>query len=464
MRKPRILTFQGLYVAFVTGLMLVRLLFWMSPTHEDKLGFIYLWPATLCALALVVYRYRAKLPTGMPAALALVGWAWCTCVINGDPYLQQNQRFVLGMVSGFGVCYPTFLLGEGPGQQRLLRLWAGAVGALLAAVAWAGVYVTLTGDIIQSPFFDFALQFTNRLFVFGKHPNEVASMLVMGLFLCLFLIASGKRLWARVLWGLAFLGMFMALALTISRTAMIMAACGVGLAALLALWHRLADKGVWLRTGSSLLAGALCVLLVYGLLQGCIAGAGALRQQLARPQATATSQDMAFPGLLAAASAQEAGQDLAIQNRDLLEDLGTFTGRTHIWKSAIQTIQENPRLLLTGMLDSTVAYLPREEWGNPAYHMHNAWVAILMVMGLPGLLLYLWFMVRLVASTLRVLFGKGYAWGHRFLAIIPGVMLLSGLMETYPAIGGELMDLLYFAVSGAVVGLARPRTAKVIQG
>ena len=489
MLKRLKVSFHSVYILFMTGVMLLQMFFWSSPAHQQKISAVYLWPAAIVMLVLLLRRMRGKLPAGMPVMLGMVAWVFVTCIVNGDPYLTFNHQFMLGTLLSFGLCYPTFLLVEREKRTQWMMVFGGAVVGALVLLSWAGIYVALLNTAIVSPFSGEAIRINeNRLYAFSMHPNEIACLLVSGLFLSVSFVYAAKRRWSKACGIVCAVSCYLAVALTVSRTAAIIVSVGLGMLVFLLVIGALRDKKQLLCIacggGAAILTAALLFFSFSGvvsLVAGVAEWIGEVRQapnavsiEVAPVIASASAEGLedtrrseegnksgvleggAMPtaSSRAVASAQ-ANAAVGPQQRDIMKDLSTFTNRTEIWGAGIQTLKDRPLTLLTGMLDSQVARIPRNMLGRTEYHMHNAWLEIILLTGIPGLALYLCFVIRLLRSAIRLFFAKAAPFYQRVLAILPAVLLINGLMEIYPAIAGKPMDMLFYAVSGAVIGFAQ---------
>ena len=66
----------------------------------------------------------------------------------------------------------------------------------------------------------------------------------------------------------------------------------------------------------------------------------------------------------------------------LAGDMKTLNGRTHIWKTALRGLEENPQIKFYGT-EYVEMVMSRQE-PLPLYHTHNSWLEALYRMGLPG--------------------------------------------------------------------------------
>ena len=450
-------SFTGLHAVFALIAIFSQLFFLISPTHAQPISAVYLWPAAIALLALILYRTRSLQPGGMSILLALTAWTYGTCLLNGDYYLVYHIGFMLGVVLAFGVCYPLFLLMDEKQRSLWLRRSANAIVWVLSLVAWLGVYTAATGTPIVTPLSRDGLgmyTLERRLYLFGQHPNSNACIFSIALFLALFLMARARSR-KRILYVPACIGLYAAIALTLSRTVMITVSIGFAMLTLLLLIRRSTLPKTALRAGTYIVAplavavaAFLCFAPVYHGIISLPAGDGA-SAVLPLAKAESSPPDTALPESEQAASASG-----DIPERTFSNDFGTLRGRTDIWKAGIDQIKQRPIILLIGMLDSEVARLPNALGRGPLYHMHNMLLEVLMLTGIPGLLLFLVFVGKLVANSVRLFFNQDAPLSIRVLTIPIVMLLLNGITEAYPSLGGRMVELLFFTLAGAVMACA----------
>ncbi|MEF9879959.1 MAG: O-antigen ligase family protein [Clostridia bacterium] len=461
-------TFAKRYLVVLLFILLLQVLFTMSPSHQQNIEPVLLWPAAIALLSFAIYHFHHAqgLPKGMLPALCMVVWMYATRMLNGDPYLQLDLHFMLAVLLGFGVFYPAFQLFRGASLLKWFGLFAKIVVCLLSMISCLALYCTFTSTAIKSPFAELELSaLAGRLYVFSMHPNEVACTLSIGFFLAIYTMLDAKQLWAKVLWAFSALCLWLCVATTVTRTVMITISAGMGMLAFLLVFQALAKRRVLLKTAistlSMLCAAAICFglfsLATNRLFTAPLAAAltheqaEVLQVQPEQPQTQAQPQE----------EQAEGNKQPLLEKRNLMEDMSTFTGRKQIWQAGLQALQERPVTLLIGMTDAQVARVPIEYANRDVYHMHNAWMETLLLVGIPGLLLYFCFMLRIGVCSVKLFFKQKAPISQRSLSIIPAILMVNGMMEIYPSYSGKMMDLLFFLVAGAVVAMASAKNQEI---
>ena len=220
--------------------------------------------------------------------------------------------------------------------------------------------------------------------------------------------AQKYRRWRIPVIAFALIGLYTGIALTGSRTAMLQVACFFAGLAFLAV-QRMTGKRPWKKIALGLLAGAVCAVIVIVSFGWLVEGVLMLRDQL-----TALAEEAA-------------GADLV--KRDWTERLDSFGGRMVHYKGIMNLLQEQPKVLLTGILNSKLVRVLLEYAHGE--HAHNSFLQTLVNVGIPGLLMALFFTVRALWVSFRLIFHKKAAFADQILAVILLCFLILTIPESY---------------------------------
>lgn len=433
-------------------LMLLTLLLVAMPSREGKMIAAYLWPVAVALfIMMAIAHVNRPTPTGIVGLLMACWFIACT-LMNGDHFLEFNLRFVYGAVLTFGVGLPLFQTLDGQAKDRWLMGIMVAFGTVAAFVGLISTYACLRDRLIALPGMEGTIGITMyRLYAFGRHPNEVGCMLNIGLLCWLTLLFRVRSAWVKMLCVLVLAPICFALSLTVSRTAIAIASLALGGSCLVAVTKK---KG-WLRwiVGSGLMA-AVCAVALYGMMtfipQLLPSGATDVVIYQEHIEAGMYTQEE-----LDAIQADSEERDGHIWQRDLTDGLGTFSMRTEIWQSGIAYIQQNPRTLLLGNTDGQVARIPYRALDREIYHMHNTYLEILLLAGIPGLILYGFVLICFLWQAAKLFFSSDTPAWQRVLAATPVALLPCTLMEIYPSVSGRASDMMMLALIGAVIDYGR---------
>ena len=111
-----------------------------------------------------------------------------------------------------------------------------------------------------------------------------------------------------------------------------------------------------------------------------------------------------------------------------VSSMKSLNGRTEIWAAAMESLRDNPRILLTGTEHAGEIISPY--WKMDVQHAHNAWIQTLFQLGIPGLL------AALALTGLAVWNGAVLLWRNTDLlhsCVVMVVLCLMGcaVMEPY---------------------------------
>lgn len=296
------------------------------------------------------------------------------------------------------------------------------------------------------------------------HPNICATIFLVGIGFCLFQMVQLQKKWYRVLLAVIAVILFVAMALTNCRTAIIMCGCIVG-----GLLFLCIHNGSWKRFILGIVAALVTIVLLFnGAHMIYQANIDRLigqytREIIVEPEeaapASATSPDSH------SSSSSSGNSPLRIDSEtgeftlssgagqgSLSSDFGSMNGRTNIWKACVQAVRNNRSVMLFGS-DKSGTFI-REYVGMDLDHSHNAWMDTLICLGIPGLLLVLIFTCIAVWNIWFVFWGKHIALGQKTIAMLTVCLLVSAMMEPYLFITDNYyhhIDFIFFLCLGYLV-------------
>lgn len=438
---------QQLAAGILLILLLLMLLMGM-PGREVNIIKAYLWPATVALTAMMAFAVWKK---PAPAAVLGVGmalWFLFCNVVNGDLYLQFNLRFVCTAWLTYGLCLPLMLVLDGEHREKWLMLFALCFSLFMLAISALSCYAALTGKSILLPASEGAIGITsNRLYALTKHPNELGCSMNIAMLCWLFLGMRARKPLCRVMCLLALVPLAFSIGLTASRTSIATAALVLGVAAAIALTAALRKSKIWLRWA----AGAAALVLVASAALWALNAGVPLAM---KNRATLVEGGLLIPTAYAEKKAPAKDtDDSELIRRDFTKGIGTFSLRTGIWEAGIRYIRENPSVLLVGSTDGQVSRIPGWILGRDVYHMHNSWLEMLLQTGVLGLAAYAFIIGRMLLAAARQVFCLSLPSWQRMLAAAPVVLLVCTLMEIYPCISGNVWDMMYMVLAGAVIAM-----------
>lgn len=440
---------QPLLPAAVWLMLMLLLLMMGMPARETKIVAAYLWPAAAALVGVMAFRLLKKPSVIGWTGVGMAVWFWVCTVANGDLYLNFNLRFVFAMWITYGLCLPLMSLVDESEREEWLSRFAWGYGLFMLAVAVLCVYAVWNDKTLMLPGMEGGIGISkSRLYVLTKHPNEIGCSLNISMLCWLLLMLRSKKPIAKLMCGLALLPQAFAIALTASRTSIAAAALVLGAGMMVGVMEILRKKTGWMRWAAGVCAFGLAAAGMIWLLNAAIP---ALMNEKDQLSASVISTAVAE-------TAQETAKPRGSQfeQRDFTEGLGTFSLRTGIWKAGLQYIKDDPRTLLLGSTDGQVSRIPSRYLGRDVYHMHNSWLEMLLQTGVVGFLAYAFIIVRMLWAAAKQFFCLQKPAWQRMLACAPVIMLICTLMEIYPCVSGNVMDMMYMLLAGAVIALDKP--------
>jgi len=424
--------------------------------------------------------------------LLFVVWALVSRWLNGDIYLFIDLKLVLSLLLGFLLFAAGTALCEkacGIFLDLLTLIYSG----FFLLVALASIFVFLTDTYIHIPPENVWITILNEGGMNSLNALSTHRLIAVGRFflaacLVVYQFVKRKNIIVRILCLLAYITLHMAIALCHARTTHIAMCVGFAMLMLLAFIPVFEKRSKPLRFAALPIIAALSLLVFYKSFDVCDLAVARLREATVPAFETYYNSLEVKPNeeyfgtrefsaeLSAAAAAEEkaaqssSGEEPAaavtpspkpvkesvVDNRKLLGNW-TFTGRTEIWESGIIAIKENPRVALFGESSKDfmkgVNHILRSQV-NPSVkeyknHMHNSFMQVLMLFGVPGLLLVLAWTVLMVKNMLRLFFSKMAPLHDKFLTVpLAGVFVIS-LAEVFIFGSLDTITIVFYLIAGA---------------
>ena len=290
-----------------------------------------------------------------------------------------------------------------------------------------------------------------RLFTI-HHPNTTARFLMVAIAFCLGLLAQCKSKQGKGALLCAALLLFVGIAFTNSR-ACVLLTCLL-LAGNVFFYVFRGNRKTFLCAGAAaVLAAVVLFLSANGLFQWN--GARIAEKNLSAQPITVAADVQSAHRFVQPLSAQPV---TAAETSDTattapqgswLSDLTTLNSRTMIWAGALQKIQHSPGILLWGT-DST--RITTDTFDVP--HTHNAWLEVLLRLGLPGLLLTLIFTWQAFWSALCLLWKPSAGLLEKNISMLLLALLATSMLEPFLFFTPEAyhpIDFIFFLCLGYVM-------------
>ena len=248
------------------------------------------------------------------------------------------------------------------------------------------------------------------------HPNICATILTISLGFSVGLAVTTKSVWLKCLLAPLTVLEFLTLSLTNSRAAIVLTCALLGGIVFCAL------RGTgWKRLLPALAAAAAAMVLLFCLSRAVFSmNSVRLTEQAYQAQQTGgeSSLELDESGKLKTENGQGA----------FVSSMKSLNGRTEIWAAAMESLRDNPRILLTGTEHAGEIISPY--WKMDVQHAHNAWIQTLFQLGIPGLL------AALVLTALAVWNGAVLLWRnddlfHSCVTMVTLCLMGCAMLEPY---------------------------------
>lgn len=387
-------------------------------------------------------------------------WLAVSRILNGDWFLSADGMAVFDIALSFMFMTVCIILPE---EKRRKALDAFAILSILIFTAGAviGIYTAVTGNVIPNPLYesDLSSMDGNRLYIFDNNPNTSGCWMLISILFSVYLFFRHKNPVARIALILVIITDYTALSLTASRSSML--GCAICIAMLAAL---LAFKYLKIRkTGLKALTLAVSLIiaapLVYTGFSGVrhLAGTAAVNySESKKTEKVAAVESFARPEYSTAylSSFVEAGSETE-ESDDIFKDNRGFkdSGRLPIYKVGITSMKDDPARLFRGCLMDSVMKTTRPYLERDFAHMHNSYLQVLHMAGIPGLLLAIAFTVLLAIHGLRLFFSeseKADLAVKCLVLFLPGYFIYN-MLETSMFVYQDFRSISLFLIAGAIV-------------
>ena len=433
-------------------------------------------------VAAVLYFHGLQAGTEYKFLLAFWFWLWLTRVLNGSPTLFHDFRFFLDS----SLMLPFFALGPALTKterarflNRLCVLFGGLeliLGLFALAVFFRGTEGTLPliGGTIRTVRDAGAV----RIVFFDVSPTVSACWFLLALFLMVYqFFHCEKKLW-RIPIVLSSSVDLLVIILSSSKTVLLCVALACALLAAMLVQQLLKSKKPVLRVAVMIITAALVLGAVY---KGLALGSDAItvfsdkvrfsaeaEEQGTVPKEAVRNYENVTARLMSLSSVRHEGAWTphvlsTEQNNPVPESSDPSResfSRIQLWHGAFQTIAANPSILWRGHIQDSVMiaaypFVTTDGTGPMPWQFYNSPIQVLMTTGLPGLLLALVFLMKVLYRGIRFSLCLEVPMDVRtlvipLLAMLPYFMLESCLFTTV-----DLRTLFYFLMCGLAIGFAR---------
>lgn len=471
--------FSCLFILFTALLIFYR----MSPLHKQRAGMVYVLPVTCSVVVLMLHNMRGRIPRALKVLLVLMDWMVVSTILNGDKYLTDNGLYLLDLLICMIIGFPVIPFLQKGKREKSFDLLSIIYIVMITVLSLLSIYAALFSTPIYSPFSiePIWIAGNGQLRVFGYHHNIISGYTCIATFLCSYLYFKSTKIWEKIACFILILMTYIVNILTVSRTVMVLFSLGMAVSIfVLVLFKqkREVNKYSVKRIFAAFLSAIVTALLLFLSFTPMTEALSSLTEKLAARDAhyaieqtvarvlspTVALAEAPIKPIADSAQAPTATKVPTVKTRDFLGGRAeSLNGRTMIWKAGLNYLKDHPQALLTGVMKSGIeGAAGYEQIGFHIYHMHNGPLQVLMVCGIPGLLLILYFLFLVLKASVRLFFAKEMKIQYRYLALLPVVLLVFATVENFPLASGEVVDIMFYMICGAVVTLEHDIRTKTI--
>ena len=438
------------------------------------------WVIPILVAAVLYFR---GLQAGTEYKLLLVFWFcfWLTRVLNGSPTLFHDFRafFDLSLILPFFALGPALTKTE---RSRFLDFLSAVLGILYLILGMLALAVFFRGAEGTLPLIGGTIRIirdaeTAHIVFFGVSPAVSACWFLIALFLMIYqFFHCEKKLW-RVAIVLSAVVDLLVMILSCSKAVLLCSALAFALLAAMLVQQLLKCKTLLFRITLMLLAAVLVLGAAYKGSLLCANAMTVLSDQFrspveaedgsAAPEGAVWSDNTASvrPMRLSSGMHEAALESpvFSMEQNDPSPESADINSesfnRLQIWRGAFQTIAAIPSILWRGHICDSVMiaaypYVTTDGIGPMPWQFYNSLIQVLMTTGLPGLILAVLFLVRVLYRGIRFSLSVEAPLDVRILilpilALIPYFMLESCLFTDI-----DLRTLFYFLMCGLMIGSA----------
>lgn len=434
---------------------LATLLYYVSPERVSALQQGYVQPLVFAATTIFLFCYHRDLKWELKLMFFFATWVVITRVLNGDHYLQAEFSSVNAVILSSFVLLPlAFILSESQ-RKRAMELFSVLVGSILSLIAWIAVIAAMRGKPFINPIAGNILGINGtysgpyRLNIFDIHPNMSALLFFIAMNLMLYLICVSKHKFWYVPAAIACVGLYLAIALTLSRTVMI--ACSTSAALLVLLlgirWLKLSSKAE-----KAIILAALMLVVAVGTY---FSFSVALKAMTSIATHANTGVIEAADENVESAENVKPKQSVSmfVDTRDQAKDFQTFTGRTDIWSTFLPTLKDSPKKIFIGSAADDLIRFQEHMLGRKLVHMHNVFLQTFLYAGFPGFLMTAAFLALLLVRAVRLFFctAPDVTIAMKIPILAVSGLLLCSMVEHCIFATSKQSSLIFFLLAGFVL-------------
>lgn len=379
-----------------------------------------IWIARIATVPLALYYGKLWRNKGFLLLSAYTVLFFLRCFIP-DPdsiFSEEVAENVLSALWLFTACYGLGFILNGKQIKTFLLICSGIWLMGITVFSCLGIYAAWTEQVIKT-FGDGTIQLdvldaAVRLSIIYL-PTISGSILGISVLIIVIIFVCLQNRLSKALCVLAMIPLIFALALTDSRTAFISVPAGLAVVIFAVVYNAFQKRSQAKKVNNytSWVFGILAMFVAFIFLVFLLL------------QITPLFNSIKMRGIIPVAYAEEV-EKVSIANRGFSGDR-ILHGRAELWSSVIEHIKQNPIILLTG--ESKLA--PLRSFDDFYAHCHCLYLQILLESGIPGLLLFLSFIIYTIVHAIKVIRTPDLPLWIRLLPALPISLWVGDIAETF---------------------------------
>lgn len=374
---------------------------------------VIIWIARIATVPLAIYYGKLWRNKGFLLLSTYTVLFFLRCFIP-DPNSIFNEEVAENILSAlwlFTACYGLGFILNDKQLKSFLMICASIWMVGITILCCIGIYAAWIGQpiiIFESGYIGLFVSDLVRLHIIHLATTSGSIVGITLLIAVLMMICISNKMWKFLIIFCLF-PLVLALALTDSRTAYISVPAGIAIMAFALVFHCFLKKR---RKWQSWIYASMIMLGIFALLIWCIM------------QITPIFNYFKAYGIISRAYAEEVEKTI-VSTRGFGGHI--LSGRTELWASVIEHIKQNPIALLIG--ESKLA--PLRSFDDFYAHCHCLYLQVLLESGIPGLLLYLSFIIYTIVQAIKVIRTPGLPLWIRLLPALPISLWVGDIAETF---------------------------------
>ncbi|MBR5960521.1 MAG: O-antigen ligase family protein [Clostridia bacterium] len=376
-----------------------------------------IWYARMATVPLAMYLGRLWKNTGFRilAVYSVLFFLRCFIPDPNNIFKEEVAENILSALWLFSACYGMGYVLNEKQLKTFLLICAGVWIAGMTVLSCMGIYSAWTEQTIhlfgKAEIYVYIDERVNIVYL----ATVTGSMLAITILMAALIYCCVHTNLVRILLTVAAVPLVLALALTDSRTAYISISAGFG--CMVFSWvyhysqcrlHQKTSKHLWKSWALSIfIMFVVFVLVLLGIMK-----------------ITPLFNQVKMKGIIPRAYAEEV-EKTALSSRGFGEYL--LTGRAELWAKIFDHFKQNPIALLIGESKLSPLHIVK----NYKAHCHSIYIQVLLESGIPGLLLFLVFIVYTLIHAIRAIRDSSQPLWIRLLPAIPISLWVGDLAENF---------------------------------